>query len=429
MNSPNNSWDFKRLLKTIGPGLLFAGSAIGTSHLVLSTRAGAHHGMIVFWFILGALIFKYPFFQYGPRYANATGYSLLKGYKDQGQWAVILFMLVIFINMFAVTGAVSAVCAGLLSTMLGAGSIPTPYLVGGTLIFTAGLLLIGRYMFLDYLIKIISIVLLFTVGLAFFAVLFKGPIDAVEGFETTSLWEGTGLALMISLIGWMPTGIEVSTMHSIWAVEKMKVEKYKPSLKESLFDFNLGYLFTTILAILFLVIGAFTSYGSGKSLSGKATAFSNELLNIFTTNLGDWSYFIIAIAAFGTIYGTLITAWDAFSRSFIRGLRTFKFGLIDNNSEEQEVFLRKGYNIALPLIGFGGFALFYFSSASMIKMIELATITAFITAPVIAALNLRTIQSKEVPKSHQPSKSMVWFSYLGIFLMLAFSTYYLIYGL
>ena len=47
--------DFKQLLKTIGPGLLFASSAIGTSHLVLSTRAGATHGMVYFWIILIAL--------------------------------------------------------------------------------------------------------------------------------------------------------------------------------------------------------------------------------------------------------------------------------------------------------------------------------------------------------------------------------------
>ncbi len=161
------------LLKTIGPGLLFASSAIGTSHLVLSARAGAHHGMIFVWIILGALILKYPFFEFGPRYANATGHSLVKGYKDQGVWAIVLFMLVIFINMFAVTGAVSAVCAGLLSTMMGMSNIPMPLLVGAILAITAILLLLGRYTALDYFIKIVSIVLLVTVFIAFFAVLFK----------------------------------------------------------------------------------------------------------------------------------------------------------------------------------------------------------------------------------------------------------------
>ena len=67
--------------------------------------------MIFFWVIVGALLLKYPFYEFGPRYANATGNSLLSAYRQQGKWAVILFMLVIFINMFAVTGAVAAVSA------------------------------------------------------------------------------------------------------------------------------------------------------------------------------------------------------------------------------------------------------------------------------------------------------------------------------
>jgi len=33
-----------RLLKTLGPGILFASTAIGVSHLVQSTRAGAEFG-------------------------------------------------------------------------------------------------------------------------------------------------------------------------------------------------------------------------------------------------------------------------------------------------------------------------------------------------------------------------------------------------
>ena len=80
----NPTSNFSGLLKAFGPGLLFASSAIGTSHLVLSTRAGAHHGMVFFWVITGALLFKYPFYEFGPRYANATGESLLEGYKKQG---------------------------------------------------------------------------------------------------------------------------------------------------------------------------------------------------------------------------------------------------------------------------------------------------------------------------------------------------------
>ena len=39
-------------IKNLGPGLLFAGAAIGVSHLVQSTRAGADFGLGLLWALL-----------------------------------------------------------------------------------------------------------------------------------------------------------------------------------------------------------------------------------------------------------------------------------------------------------------------------------------------------------------------------------------
>ena len=75
-----------RFLKTLGPGILFASTAIGVSHLVQATRAGAGYGFELLWAILLANLFKYPFFEYGSRYANATGKSILDGYLNLGKW-------------------------------------------------------------------------------------------------------------------------------------------------------------------------------------------------------------------------------------------------------------------------------------------------------------------------------------------------------
>ena len=51
------------ILKKLGPGLLFAGAAIGVSHLVQSTKAGADFGLGLIWALIIANLFKYPFFQ------------------------------------------------------------------------------------------------------------------------------------------------------------------------------------------------------------------------------------------------------------------------------------------------------------------------------------------------------------------------------
>ena len=43
-------------LQAIGPGILFAGAAIGVSHLVQSTRAGAGYGFDLLWAVLLVLL-------------------------------------------------------------------------------------------------------------------------------------------------------------------------------------------------------------------------------------------------------------------------------------------------------------------------------------------------------------------------------------
>lgn len=414
----------KRIWTSIGPGLLFASAAIGTSHLVLSTRAGAHHGMIFFWIIGLTLLFKYPFYEFGPRYASATGHSLLTAYKKQGNWAIILFMGVMLLNMFAVTAAISAVTAGLLGSVLGLQGVAMPVLVGAVILLTTILLLIGRYSVLDTFIKYLSIVLFISVLVAFFATVIKGPVEPIENLEQNDLFTGAGLALMISLMGWMPAGMEASTFSSIWTIEKSKTLHKSLTVKEALFDFNLGYIFSALLAMLFLVIGAFTIYGSGQLLTGNATQFSNKLLQVFTDNLGTWSYPFIAISALGAIYGTLITVMDAFSRGWVRSMRIFKFAEISSEAPEQAAYLKKYYSYVLIIMSLGAFFLFSQFSKGMIALLEAATILSFILAPIIAFLNLKAIQSKEMPIEHRAPKWMIILSYLGIFFMLIFNGVY-----
>lgn len=410
------------MLKKIGPGLLFASSSIGTSHLVLSTRAGAHHGFIFIWIILACLLLKYPFFEFAPRYVSATGHSLLKGYRDQGKWAVIMFMLIIVISMFAVVGAVGAVSAGILSVIVGA-EISINVLLAIVLGITAILLYTGGYKGLDLFIKVLSVVLLVSTTIAFIAVISKGPSIPASDFVAPALMSGTGLALLISLLGWMPSGLEASAMHSFWVLEDEKVTGTKATLKESLFDFNLGYGMTVLLALMFALIGAYTMYGTGDLLEGSSTAVASKLFNIFSTHIGAWAFPFIAIAAFGAIYGTLITAWDAFSRSVVRSLRVLRFDSIEDN-EEQNAFLQKYHLMLLVIIGIGAYLLFVFSSSNMILMLEGATIFSFIAAPVIAFLNLRAIQSDDIAESHRPPKWMIILSWIGLIAMIAFAGYY-----
>ena len=98
-------------LALYGPGLLYAGAAVGVSHLVQSTRAGAEFGFQLLWVVLVINVIKYPIFEIGPRYAAATGTTLLDGYRKIGKWAVYTYMLLSIWTMFIIMGAISLVTA------------------------------------------------------------------------------------------------------------------------------------------------------------------------------------------------------------------------------------------------------------------------------------------------------------------------------
>jgi len=158
-------------LSKLGPGLLFAGAAIGVSHLVQSTRAGADYGWGLVWALLLINLFKYPFFQYGPRYAQATGETLLDGYYKMGKAYLWAYFFLNLGTMFTIQSAVTVVTAGLASQLFGI----TDDIVSWSLLITlfcALTLLIGRYKLLDKFIKIIMVTLaissLLSVGVAFF---------------------------------------------------------------------------------------------------------------------------------------------------------------------------------------------------------------------------------------------------------------------
>ena len=70
----------RSVIRVAGPGILFASTAIGVSHLIQSTRAGAEFGPMIMIFVVLSCLLKYPAFEYGLRYANATGTSIIDGY-------------------------------------------------------------------------------------------------------------------------------------------------------------------------------------------------------------------------------------------------------------------------------------------------------------------------------------------------------------
>ncbi|MFT5920612.1 MAG: Mn2+/Fe2+ NRAMP family transporter, partial [Granulosicoccus sp.] len=378
---------FSSFLKTLGPGILFASTAIGVSHLVQSTRAGAGYGFALVGFILAANIFKYPFFEFGSRFANATGTSIIDGYKKIGRWMLWLYFLITIGSMFFVSAAVGAVTSGFLQNLFGISE----WGIWATVILfviCSGILISGRYSALDSLIKVIGSVLLISTLVAFVLALMKGPSTQLPTFIAPDIWDNKTMLFIIALMGWMPTAVDMSAWNSLWTIERIKQTGYKPTLKETLTDFNLGYIISAVLSLCFVTLGAYMLYGTGAELPNSSGAFANSVIGLYTNFIGGWSYFIIAAAGFSIMFGTCIAVFDGYARSLERSVELL-FLPNDKNLDT-----RKVYNISLAVTAIGAFAIVFFFGAKLKSLVDLATTISFLIAPIIAIVNFKLVTGK-----------------------------------
>ena len=403
----------KSFLQSLGPGLLFAGAAIGVSHLVQSTRAGAEFGFGLIWALLLVHLFKYPFFQFGPRYAAATGETLLDGYRKLGKGVLVAYYILNFATMFTIQAAVTIVTAGLASQLFGFNDELT--LVGWStllMIISMIFLIIGNYKLLDNLMKYIILILTISTIIAVNVALFstKNAFDVTQIFPSGTV----EVTFLIAFLGWMPAPLDVSIWHSIWSVEKDKTTVIKTKRKDAVFDFNVGYIGTLCLGICFLLLGAFVMYKSGETFSNKGGVFASQLIKLYTKNLGEFSHIFIAIAAFTTMFSTTITTMDASPRAMNRTSKLlwkkdFKFG----------------YWFWILFLFIGTFLILNYFLDNMGVLIKIATILSFLTAPFYAILNYKLITGKHTPKKHQPSIYLKVLSIVGIIFLIGFSVWFL----
>ena len=410
-----------RFVKTAGPGILFASTAIGVSHLIQSTRAGADFGLLIMGFVILAMILKYPFFEYGSRYANSTQTSIIDGYKKLGKPALWLYFILIITSMFFVTGAVGFVTAGFFENLFGIDYLGE-WTVVILFIVCVVILAIGKYNALDSLIKIVAIVLLVSTVTAFILVLYNGPIEPVDGFIPKELLTVSGLFFLLALMGWMPAPLEISSWNSLWTLERIKQSKYTPKLKETIFEFKLTYLITGILAVMFVTLGSYIFFGSGEELPNNNAQFANQVVTLYTGTIGNWSHIIISASAFAIMFGTIIAVFDGYSRSLKRTIEL----LFTKNENIEGIKSRILYVVILLIIAIGSLVVIFQFGDNLKTLVDFATVLSFVVAPIIAILNFRLVTGKFLPKINHPSTIMKITSVAGIVFLIGFALIFLI---
>ena len=400
-------------IKAMGPGVLMAAAAIGASHLVSSTRAGAEFGWQLAWVILGVNLLKYPFFAAGARYTAATGESLLHGYLKQGRGYLWLFTGLNVIASIASTAGVCMLTAAMLTQF-----IPLPIDVLALLVLISSLLLLilGHYSLLDRLTKIIMFALTLTTLIAV-ALALDHMKPLASQFISPSPWQWAHVGFLVAMMGWMPAPIEVSAWNSLWLLEKQKTSPVTPS--QALLDFNLGYIVTALLAVVFLALGTLVMHGSGEHFSESGAQFANQLINLYSQVMGGESRYLIGIVAFLCIFSTTVTVIDGYSRTLNMGWQLLTRATVTEVQSDKRL---TGIMLSVSALGL---LLILFFKGALLPLLEFVMILAFMTTVVFAWLNYRLMTSSQLPEADRYGTKMKCLSWIGLSYLLIFAVLFI----
>ena len=375
------------LLKALGPGIVLAAASIGGSHLVASTQAGALYGLGLLGLLLLANLFKYPFLLIGSRFTAVTGCSLLEGYQNQSRWFLPLYLLITLSTGVANIAAVSSL-AGSLATALMPGTPQVLALLALSLCLVV--LLLGQYRSLDRLSKAVVALLVLCTVVAAVATLIRGPAAGFSVMFTPSPWTWGSLPFLVALMGWMPCPLDLSAWTSLWIYAREQDSGHTSSRAEVEADFNIGYAATVLMAVLFLVLGAWVMHGTGTEFSKAGAAFSQQLIELYTVSLGAWAYPLIALAALMTMFSTVLTCLDGYPRSASASVRLLQghSGMAVLNNNNQRLWMLLHFALATAVL--------VWWAGSMGALVTLAMWVSFVTTPVLAWMNWRVMQSGQV---------------------------------
>lgn len=403
-------------LSSLGPGLLYAAVAVGVSHLVQATRAGAGYGLSMTLIVLIACIIKYPSLRFGGEYATITGKNLVTSYRERGWFIFILFSISQLFSMVFIIAAVALFTSGLLQATTGFSASPVNGVIT-LLIIVNSLLFFGGYKRLEFVIKVF--VVGFTLLTTFCVLLIFNRLEWSTTALSFPVFDAPTVIFIVALIGFMPSPTDASVLQSLWTVAKAQESNFLVTREQSRFDFNVGYVISSVLAIFFLFLGAAVLNPLATNMPSDNAGFASQLLNVYTTLIGDWSFYAIAFTALLVMVSTALAVNDGMTRMAIAIGKEF-FPRIRWGNHYQ-------YKLVLSCLSILAVFVIYLLLSSFTRFMDLTSIIVFLIGPFLALLNHLAIFDNKVPEAERPGLFIKTWSILSItclFLLMAAYIYF-----
>jgi Mn2+/Fe2+ NRAMP family transporter len=417
-------------LRQIGPGLILAGSIVGTGELIATTHLGAKAGFTLLWLVIVSCFIKVFVQVELGRYAVSSGETTLESLRRLPGPGVLLpwwwlfmvactqFQLGTMVGGVAQTGhmvfpGVSEMIAGWFG---GPGSAAGDYLARRgevpwavfTAIVTSVLLAAGSYKHIERATTTMVVVFtLMTVGCVVLLPAAGHPVTAAQLAEGFSFQlPVAAITAAVAMFGITGVGASELIMYPYWCIEKGygrnvgprpadPVDPRTPPSAESeawlarargwmrvmRLDAWVSMIVYTIATLAFFLLGAAVLYGhtAGGGLPGDVGGMMSALRQMYVPVLGGAaSTWFIVIGTFAVLYSTLFAATASNCRTVTDFLRINNFITVAGHDDRMRWVRR--FCIAFPFLNL---AIFIWIG-NPVTMVLIGGVAQALTLPMIA---------------------------------------------
>lgn len=442
-------------LKMTGPGIILAGTIVGSGELLLTTSLGARHGFVFLWLILFSCIIKvFVQIELG-RYTISSGKPTLGAINELGgprlgahwiAWWWLAMMLSTVFQLGAMTGTVGqslnlafpAVSVGISEALSGmAPAIAAeirerpeyPWAVL-TCLAAMGLLWSGTYRRIEIVTTFLVVgvtLLTVTAACALPATNFPIPWSEVAKGLTFGL-PAEGIAVAFGVFGITGVGATELFFYPYWCLEKGYARytgRAKPGadwerrargwIRVMHLDAWVSMIVFTISTVAFYFMGATVLHAQGLSPQGKDMILI--LSRMFVDTFGNWTQLVFLIGAAAVLFKTLYLSCAGNARLIADFLSLA--GFVKYREPVQRGWVIHWVSLLIPVLAL----LLFLSFREPRWMVVVGGFGQALTLPIIAAVTIY-FRYRKLDRRILPSLLLdlcMWVAFVAITLVAAYA--------
>lgn len=408
-------------LRKIGPGIILAGTIVGSGELMLTTSLGARHGFAFLWLIIFSCVIKVFVQVELGRYAISSGKPTLGALNELGgprlgaHWMVWAWLLMMLATIFQHAAMVSLVAQSMnfafpgvspwIASQLGAMSDGLGKTIAGhpeypwaglTCLTAITLLWSGGYRRIEKITTALVVgvtVITLTAALALPATPFPIPWAAVDDGLRVQI-PPDGVAVAFSVFGVTGVGATELFYYPYWCLEKGYARftgraqntpdwerRAKGWIRVMHLDVWVSMVVFTVCTLAFYFMGATVLHP--QKLDPKGPDMIVTLSRMFVDTFGEWTRIVFLFGAAAVLFKTHYISSAGNSRLTADFLSLA--GFVRYERPEQRARWVHYFTILYPIIAL---LLFLMFSEAPQWMVFVGGVSQAVTLPLIAAAAL-----------------------------------------